>query len=69
MNISKETADRMYTLMREKGITSSDICRELNIEYPCFKAMLNGKQNCFGKWQKKIAELLQTDRHQLFKED
>ena len=57
----------MYVLMKYSNVTSSDICRELNIDYPCYKAMLNGKQPCYGKWQKKIAKILDADREQLFK--
>ena len=66
--LTKQTIDKIYSLMREQDVTSSDMCRALNIDYPCFKAMLDGKQPCFGKWRKKIAEVLNTDRTQLFGE-
>lgn len=64
--IDKSDANRLYSKMREKGISTSEICRALNINYPCFKAMIDGKQPCYGKWQKILADILQTDRKELF---
>lgn len=66
--ISKEITNRLYATMKNKGVTTNQICRELNIEYPDFKAMLEGRQPCFNKWQKKIANVLEVDRVELFKE-
>ncbi len=66
--LTQQIINRLYKIMREQNISSSDICRELNIDYPCWKAMLEGKQPCFSKWQTKIAEMLKTDKKILFKE-
>ena len=66
--LTRPTINRLYKLMRDNNVTSSDICRELNIDYPCFKAMLDGKQPCFSKWQTKIAQMLNVDKKILFKE-
>ena len=57
---------RMYRYMRLRDVTTSELCRELNIDYPCFKAMVDGKQPCYNKWQKKISEVLRIDRVELF---
>lgn len=57
--LTKKDVDYLYTKMREKGVTTSQICKELNIDYPCFKAMIDGKQPCYGKWRKKINEMLE----------
>ena len=64
--LAQHTIIRIYKLMKEKGITTSQMCKALNVDYPCFKAMLDGKQPCYGKWQKKIAEVLNVDRRELF---
>lgn len=66
--ISKEITDRLYATMKRKNISTNQICRELNIAYPDFKAMLEGRQPCFNKWQKKIANVLGVERAELFKE-
>lgn len=66
--INTEMVDRLYSTMKSKGVTTNQICRELNIEYPDFKAMLEGRQPCFNKWQKKIANMLGVERAELFKE-
>lgn len=66
--ITEETKDRLYSLMREKGVTSSDLCRVLNTHYQDLKATLDGRSPMFNKWQKKIAEVLCVDKEELFKE-
>ncbi len=66
--ISKEITNRLYDTMKRKNISTNQICRELNIAYPDFKAMLEGRQPCFNKWQRKIANTLGVERKELFKE-
>lgn len=66
--ITKETKDRLYSLMREKGVTSSDLCKVLNVAYPDLRATFDGKSPLYNKWQKKIAEALRIDKDDLFKE-
>lgn len=67
--ITKETKDKLYSLMREKGVTSSDLCRVLNVAYPDLQATFDGKSPLYNKWQKKIAETLGIDKDVLFKGD
>ena len=64
--ITKDIIDRLYASMKKHGITTSQLCKVLNISYPNFKAMLDGKSPCYNKWQKKIAEALNEDRNELF---
>lgn len=66
--ITQEMTGRLYKTMKSKNVTTNQICRELNLAYPDFKAMLDGRQPCFNKWQKKIASILDVDRSELFKE-
>lgn len=66
--ISKEMTDRLYATMKRKNVSTNQMCKELNIAYPDFKAMLEGRQPCFNKWQKKIANVLGVERDELFKE-
>lgn len=66
--ISKEMTSRLYATMKRKNISTNQICRELNIAYPDFKAMLESRQPCFNKWQRKIANALEVDRTELFRE-
>lgn len=65
--IDKETVDKIYALMHERGVSTSEICKKLNVNYMCFKAMLDGKQPCYKGWQKEIADILKVDRKELFK--
>ena len=67
--LSKEEVDKLYSKMREKGVSASQICKVLNIHYQCFRAMALGKQPCYGKWRKVIADMLQTDKAEIFVED
>ena len=66
--LSKRGVITLYSKMREKGISTSAICKALNIDYPCFKAMLDQKQPCYGKWQKVIADMLGISKKELFEE-
>ena len=66
--ITKEIATRLYATMKRKNVSTNQMCRELNIVYPDFKAMIEGRQPCFNKWQKKIADTLGVERAELFRE-
>lgn len=66
--ITKEIKDRLYSCMRSRFVSSSDLCRILNVEYPDLKATLDGKSPLYNKWQKKIADALNVDKKDLFKE-
>lgn len=66
--ISREMTKRLYSTMKCKNVSTNQICRELNIAYPDFKAMLEGRQPCFNKWQRKIANTLDVERAELFRE-
>lgn len=66
--ITKEMKNRIFSVMRDKNVTSSDLCRTLNVAYPAFQATFDGKCPCYGSWQKKIAEALNVDKNELFKE-
>lgn len=66
--ITKEIKDRLYSRMRDKGVTSSDLCRVLNVAYPDLKATFEGKSPLYNKWQKKIADTLNIDKEDLFNE-
>ena len=66
--MTKPMVDRMYALMKAKGISTNHMCKLIGVEYPAFLAALNGKQPFFGKWQKKVAEELGVDRFELFHE-
>lgn len=66
--LTKKMIDRLYMTMKRKNISSNKICKALNIEYPAYKAMLEGKSPCYNKRQTKIAEVLDVDRAELFKE-
>lgn len=59
---------RLYKELKHKGVSTNSLCKTLNIKYPNFIAMLEGKQPCYGKWQKKICETLGVERQYLFKE-
>lgn len=37
--LSKGEVDKLYSKMREKGVSASQICKALNIHYQCFRAM------------------------------
>lgn len=65
--IDKETVDKIYALLHEKGVSTSEICKRLNVNYMCFKAMLDGKQPCYKGWRKEIADILKVDQKELFK--
>jgi len=60
--------NRLRKAMKVKGVTTSQLCKALNIGYCDFIAMCNGKSPCYNKWQRKIAEVLDTDREVLFRE-
>lgn len=64
--LNRSDVIRLYTKMREKDVSTSQICKALNIDYPCFKAMIDGKQPCYRKWKKTIADILQTDEEEIF---
>lgn len=66
--MNHKMATRMFTIMSKKGITSSRLCKVLNCDYPSFDLMIRGQRPCYGKWQKKIAEVLEVDRKELFRE-
>lgn len=66
--ITRPMINRLYKIMKDKGITTSQICKVLNVGYCDFKSMLEGKSPCYNKHQKKIAELLEVDRDILFRE-
>lgn len=66
--VTKDMKDRIYACMRYRNITSSDLCRVLNVAYPDLKATFDGKSPLYNKWQKKIAEVLCVDKEELFKE-
>ena len=66
--MTKRMANRMFTIMAKKGVTTSQICKLLNVSYPDFISATEGLHQFYGKWQKKIAELLEVDREELFRE-
>ena len=66
--LSERDANRLYAKMREKGISTSQLCKALNVHYQCFIAMTEGRQPCYKGWKKIIAEILQTDKEELFPE-
>lgn len=61
-------ANRMFALMKNKGISTQYICKALNVTYPDFIAAVNGKHPFYNKWQRKIAEVLGVTREELFHE-
>ena len=66
--MNREIADRMFSLMKEKEVSTQHICNILNVEYPDFIGAVNGKHPFYNKWQRKIAEALGVDREELFRE-
>lgn len=66
--MNRKMADRMFSVMKEKDISTQHICNILNVEYPDFIAAVNGKHPFYNKWQRKIAEALGVDREELFRE-
>lgn len=66
--MTRTMANRMFALMKKKGISTQQICKVLNVEYPDFIAAVNGQHPFYNKWQRKIAEALGTEREELLKE-
>ena len=59
---------RIYTIMSKRGISTNQVCKALNVAYPDFISAMNGQHPIYGKWQKKISELLGVPREELFRE-
>ena len=66
--MTKAMVNRLFKAMKDKGVTTSQLCKALNCGYCDFKAVMDGKSPCWNKWQRKIAEALKMDRGELFKE-
>lgn len=66
--MTERTATRMFTIMGKKGISTNQMCRLLNVSYPDFMAAVEGKHQFYRKWQNKIADILEVDREDLFRE-
>ena len=66
--MTREMVNRLFSVMREKNITTSYLCKILNVNYKDFTATCEGKSPMYNKWQKKIAEALGVDRNELFYE-
>lgn len=66
--MTQTMANRLYEEMRKKGLSSNDMCKILNVKYPAYINAVQGKAQFFGKWQKKICEVLGVEREILFKE-
>ena len=66
--MNEKIKTRMYTIMKAKGVTSSQVCRLLNMDYPNWVAVMDGRCPIYNKQQRKIAEMLGVDRDVLFRE-
>ena len=64
--MTKQETDRMFALMKEKGISSNQMCKIIGCDYPQFLLVVQGKRQFYGKWQKKIAQTLGKERGDLF---
>ncbi len=64
--LTKEKVDNLFSIMKDKGISTSYLCKEANIEYTDFVAMCKGKHPCYKKWKKRIADVLEADSKDLF---
>jgi len=64
--MTKQETDRMFALMKEKGISSNQMCKIIGCDYPQFLLVVQGKRQFYGKWQKKIADALGKERGDLF---
>lgn len=64
--MTPKMTDRLFSAMKAKGVNTSDLCKVLNVNYCNFKTMCDGLTPCYGKWQKKIANVLGMDREILF---
>ena len=66
--LTKPMADRLYTVMKEKGINTSYILKLLNVNYKQWEQALKGEIQFYNKWSTKIATALGTDKQALFPE-
>lgn len=66
--MTRRMVDRLFRVMHIKGVTTSQLCKVLNVGYRDFQSMCEGKSPCYRKWQKKICETLEVDHDIIFKE-
>ena len=66
--LTKNMATRLFKVMKDKQVTTSQLCKAIGCQYCDFKATIEGKSPMYNKWQKKICEALNMERDDLFPE-
>ena len=66
--MTKRMVNRLFKTMKEKDVSTSQMCKAIGCQYCDFKATIEGKSPMYNKWQKKICEALGVERDALFPE-
>ena len=66
--LTKPMVDRLYKVMKSKGISTNHICKLLGVNFKQWMQTVCGDVQMYNKWQTKIANDLGTTREELFKE-